>query len=115
MAGGLLLLARAIGLLLTLSGIALIAAALRHAEMQPALMPLYCGLALLLGGVPLLLRRSEALLFYALLIVLAGLWALIEPGINGWQLLPGLVLWFALGLLLLPINQLLARLAEDKP
>ncbi|MDD0843565.1 hypothetical protein [Pseudomonas sp. Gutcm_11s] len=115
MVGGLLLLARAVGLLLTLSGIALIAVALRHPQMQPALVPLFSGLALLLGGVPLLLRRAEAVLFYSLLILLAGLWALIEPGIDGWHLLPGLVLWLALGVMLLPVNHLLAQITENKP
>lgn len=108
----LLLLARLLGFLLALTGIALVAGGIRLSDLGGSHYYLFAGLSLLLIGALLLLRRAEALVVYALMLALSTLWALIEVGLDWWQLVPRLALWFAIGVLLLPVNRALNSTLE---
>ncbi|MDT3720678.1 membrane-bound PQQ-dependent dehydrogenase, glucose/quinate/shikimate family [Pseudomonas oryzihabitans] len=59
------------------------------------------GVGVSLTGILLWIGRRLALWFYALVLLGSTLWALAEVGLDFWQLLPRLDVWFGLGLLLL--------------
>ena len=58
------------------------------------------GLFLLVTGALLLRQRSVAIGVYAVFLMGSTAWALSETGLDWWQLVPRLSLWFVLGLLL---------------
>ncbi len=59
------------------------------------------GLALGITGVLLLLARHAALGVFGVLLLGSSAWALWEVGLQWWQLVPRLALWFVFGLVLL--------------
>lgn len=105
---------RTLGSLLLLSGIALLAGGIHLISLDGSQYYLIIGLSLMLIGALLLLRRAEALATYALTLTLSGLWALLEIGLDWWQLVQHLSLWFAVGVLLLPVNRALSSLLDRR-
>jgi quinoprotein glucose dehydrogenase len=88
-------------LLLALAGIALFVLGVRLASLGGSLYYATFGAALVVVAVLLYRRHPAALALYAALLAASGLWALYEVGLDFWQLLPRLDVWFAFGLLLL--------------
>ena len=102
---------RLFGAALLLGGLVMAAGDIR---LSASLQEFFGDLLLLSVGALFLLRRGEALALYALVTVIASLWALLEVSVDGWQLLPRLLIWFVFGLLLLPANQALGRTLDAR-
>lgn len=62
---------------------------------------LLAGIGLIVSGILLLAGRSAALLVYGVVLFASSVWALWEVGLDWWQLVPRLSLFFALGVVLL--------------
>lgn len=62
---------------------------------------LLAGIGIALSGILLLLRRRAALGLYAIVLFASTVWALWEVGLDWWQLVPRLALWFVLGIVML--------------
>lgn len=62
---------------------------------------LLAGIGLIISGILLLAGRSAALLVYGVVLFASSVWALWEVGLDWWQLVPRLSLFFALGVVLL--------------
>ncbi len=58
------------------------------------------GLTLLVTGALLIIQRAAAIGIYAAFLLGSTVWSLAETGLDWWQLVPRLSLWFVLGLLL---------------
>lgn len=102
---------RLLGAALLLCGLVMAAGDIR---LSASLQEFFGDLLLLSVGALFLLRRGEAVVLYVLVTVIASLWALLEVSVDGWQLLPRLLIWFVVGLLLLPANQALGRTLEAR-
>ena len=89
-----------LGLLILLSGLALLAGGIKLASLGGSLYYLLAGIGLALSGLLLLLGKRAALGLYALVLFASTVWALWEVGLDWWQLVPRLALWFVFGLLL---------------
>jgi quinoprotein glucose dehydrogenase len=79
-------------------GIALAALGVRLVALGGSLHYLAFGVGLIAVGALLFVRRQSAVSLYALMLVLTTAWALYEVGLDFWQLLPRLDVWFALGI-----------------
>ena len=90
-----------LGLLLLLMGLALLAGGIKLLSLGGSLYYLVAGAVLVVTGVLLLLGRAAAIGLYALFLLGSTLWAWYEVGLDWWQLVPRLALWFALGIVLL--------------
>lgn len=58
------------------------------------------SIGVLLTGSFLLAGRSSALALYAVVLFVTTIWSLYEVGLDWWQLVPRLSLWFVLGVVL---------------
>ncbi len=85
-----------LGLLILLSGLALLAGGIKLASLGGSLYYLLAGIGLALSGLLLLLGKRAALGLYALVLFASTVWALWEVGLDWWQLVPRLALWFCL-------------------
>ncbi|ROQ51523.1 glucose/quinate/shikimate family membrane-bound PQQ-dependent dehydrogenase [Pseudomonas putida] len=92
---------RLLGMLLLLMGLALLAGGIKLSQLGGSLYYLIAGIGFALSGVLLLALRRTALGLYGLVLLGSTLWALWEVGLDWWQLVPRLSLWFALGVVLL--------------
>ncbi|PWB33279.1 membrane-bound PQQ-dependent dehydrogenase, glucose/quinate/shikimate family [Pseudomonas sp. SDI] len=92
---------RLLGVLLLLMGLALLAGGIKLSQLGGSLYYLIAGAGFALSGLLLLLLRREGLGLYGLVLLGSSLWALWEVGLDWWQLVPRLALWFALGVVLL--------------
>lgn len=92
---------RLLGVLLLLMGLALLAGGIKLSQLGGSLYYLIAGIGFALSGVLLLALRRNALGLYGLVLLGSTLWALWEVGLDWWQLVPRLSLWFALGVVLL--------------
>ncbi|KRV73676.1 glucose/quinate/shikimate family membrane-bound PQQ-dependent dehydrogenase [Pseudomonas citronellolis] len=90
-----------LGLLLLLMGLALLAGGVKLLSLGGSLYYLVAGVVLVVTGVLLVLGRAAAIGLYALFLLGSTLWAWYEVGLDWWQLVPRLALWFALGIVLL--------------
>lgn len=90
-----------LGILLVVLGLALLAGGIRLLGLGGSWYYLLAGVGIALSGVLLLLGRRVALGLYGLVLLASTLWALWEVGLDWWQLVPRLALWFVLGVLLL--------------
>ncbi|MGV8861313.1 MAG: glucose/quinate/shikimate family membrane-bound PQQ-dependent dehydrogenase [Pseudomonas sp.] len=90
-----------LGLVLLLMGLAMLAGGLKLTLLGGSLYYLLAGIGFALTGALLIAARRAALGLYALLLLASTLWALWEVGLDWWQLVPRLALWFALGIVLL--------------
>jgi glucose dehydrogenase len=102
---------RLCGAALLMAGIVMAAGDIRQSA---PLQEFFGDLLLLPIGALLLLRRGEALALYALVTVIASLWALLEVNVDGRHMLPLLAAWLVIGLLLMPANLAFGR-ALDNP
>ena len=82
-------------------GLALLAGGIKLSQLGGSLYYLIAGIGFALSGVLLLALRRTALGLYGLVLLGSTLWALWEVGLDWWQLVPRLSLWFALGVVLL--------------
>ncbi|OLF51703.1 glucose/quinate/shikimate family membrane-bound PQQ-dependent dehydrogenase [Pseudomonas chlororaphis] len=90
-----------LGIVLLLMGLALLAGGIKLSMLGGSLYYLLAGIGLVISGVLLLAGRSAALLVYGVVLFLSSIWALWEVGLDWWQLVPRLSLFFALGVVLL--------------
>jgi len=89
-----------LGLVMLLMGLALLAGGVKLVTLGGSLYYVIAGLFLVVTGVLLLTGRSVALGIYAVFLLGSTVWSLAETGLDWWQLVPRLSLWFVLGLLL---------------
>ena len=92
---------RLIGALLLLMGLALLAGGIKLSQLGGSLYYLIAGIGFALSGILLLAQRRIALGLYGLVLLGSTVWALLEVGLDGWQLVPRLAIWFAIGVVLL--------------
>ncbi|WP_162096004.1 glucose/quinate/shikimate family membrane-bound PQQ-dependent dehydrogenase [Pseudomonas chlororaphis] len=90
-----------LGILLLLMGLAMLAGGIKLSMLSGSLYYLLAGIGLIVSGVLLLAGRSSALLVYGVVLFASSVWALWEVGLDWWQLVPRLSLFFALGVVLL--------------
>ncbi|MBV4539457.1 glucose/quinate/shikimate family membrane-bound PQQ-dependent dehydrogenase [Pseudomonas vlassakiae] len=95
------LLPRLLGVLFLLMGLALVAGGIKLMGLGGSLYYLLAGIGLLITAGLLLAVRREALSVYGIVLLLSTLWSVMEVGLDWWQLVPRLALWFVLGLVLL--------------
>ena len=89
-----------LGILLLLMGLALLAGGIKLSMLGGSLYYVLAGIGLTLTGLLLLAGKRAALGLYALVLFASTVW-LWEIGLDWWQLVPRLSLWFALGVVLL--------------
>ncbi|BAO64273.1 quinoprotein [Pseudomonas protegens Cab57] len=82
-------------------GLALLAGGIKLSMLGGSLYYVLAGIGLTLTGLLLLAGKRAALGLYALVLFASTLWSLWEIGLDWWQLVPRLSLWFALGVVLL--------------
>ena len=92
---------RIIGVILLLSGLALFFGGIKLLMLGGSWYYLPAGLAVAIAGLLLLWRNASALGLYGLFLIMSTIWAWSEIGLDWWQLVPRLALWFGLGLLLI--------------
>ena len=90
-----------LGLLMLLMGLALLAGGIKLATLGGSLYYLIAGIGVIITGILLLTGRRAALGLYAVVLFATTVWSLYEIGLDWWQLVPRLALWFVLGLVLL--------------
>lgn len=90
-----------LGLLFLLMGLALLVGGIKLVAAHGSLYYLIAGIGVLLTGVLLIAHKRAALALYAVVLFGSTLWALWEVGLDWWQLVPRLALWFALGIVML--------------
>src|SRR5437868_4783477 len=90
-----------LGIVLVLMGLALLAGGIKLSLLGGSLYYLLAGIGLLVTGLLLLAARHAALGLYALVLFASTVWALWEVGLDWWQLVPRLALFFAIGIVLL--------------
>ncbi|PYB96924.1 glucose/quinate/shikimate family membrane-bound PQQ-dependent dehydrogenase [Pseudomonas atacamensis] len=90
-----------LGILLLLMGLAMLAGGVKLSMLGGSLYYLLAGIGIALSGILLLMRRSAALGLYAIVLFASTVWALWEVGLDWWQLVPRLALWFVLGFVML--------------
>ena len=90
-----------LGILLLIMGLAMLAGGIKLSMLGGSLYYLLAGIGFALSGVLLIAARRAALGLYALVLFASTVWALWEVGLDWWQLVPRLSLWFALGVVLL--------------
>ncbi|QKZ06521.1 glucose/quinate/shikimate family membrane-bound PQQ-dependent dehydrogenase [Pseudomonas eucalypticola] len=89
-----------LGLVMLLMGLGLLVGGVKLATLGGSLYYVIAGLFLVVTGVLVLMGRSIALGIYAVFLLGSTVWSLAETGLDWWQLVPRLSLWFVLGLLL---------------
>ncbi len=90
-----------LGILLLLMGLAMLAGGVKLSMLGGSLYYLLAGIGIALSGILLLMRRRAALGLYAIVLFASTVWALWEVGLDWWQLVPRLALWFVLGFVML--------------
>lgn len=89
------------GVVLLLMGLVLLGYGVKLLQLGGSLYYLLAGVALTVTAILLFKRHRAALGLYALFLFASTLWSLWEVGLDWWQLVPRLALWFALGIVLL--------------
>uniref|UniRef100_UPI0028A92F07 outer membrane protein assembly factor BamB family protein n=1 Tax=Pseudomonas sp. TaxID=306 RepID=UPI0028A92F07 len=92
---------RLMGVLLLLMGLALLAGGIKLSQVGGSLYYLIAGIGFAVSGALLLAQRRLALGLYGLVLLGSTVWALLEVGLDWWQLVPRLAIWFAIGVILL--------------
>ena len=90
-----------LGIVMLLMGLALLAGGIKLATLGGSLYYLIAGIGVGFTGVLLLQGRRSAIGLYAAVLFASTIWSLYEVGLDWWQLVPRLALWFALGIVLL--------------
>ncbi|MBD8491695.1 glucose/quinate/shikimate family membrane-bound PQQ-dependent dehydrogenase [Pseudomonas syringae] len=95
------LLPRLLGVVVLLMGLFLLAYGVRLLQLGGSTYYILTGLGLLLTAILLFKGHRAALGLYAVILFASTVWSLWEVGLDWWQLVPRLALWFALGLVML--------------
>ena len=95
------LLPRLLGLVLLVLGLVVLGLGIKLATLGGSLFYVLLGIGSVLSGILLLANRSIALGVYAVVLFITTAWSLWEVGLDWWQLVPRLSLWFVFGLLML--------------
>ncbi|GAB7533309.1 glucose/quinate/shikimate family membrane-bound PQQ-dependent dehydrogenase [Pseudomonas sp. 3A(2025)] len=95
------LLPRLLGVVVLLMGLFLLAYGVRLLQLGGSTYYILTGLGLVLTAILLFKGHRAALGLYAVILFASTVWALWEVGLDWWQLVPRLALWFALGLVML--------------
>ena len=90
-----------LGILLLLMGLAMLVGGIKLVTLGGSLYYLLAGIGFGLSGALLMAGRRAALGLYAIVLFASTVWALMEVGLDWWQLVPRLALWFAIGIVLL--------------
>ena len=90
-----------LGILLLLMGLAMLAGGIKLVTLGGSWYYLLAGIGFGLSGALLIAGRRAALALYALVLFASTVWALMEVGLDWWQLVPRLAVWFAIGIVLL--------------
>ncbi|WP_106477400.1 glucose/quinate/shikimate family membrane-bound PQQ-dependent dehydrogenase [Phytohalomonas tamaricis] len=90
-----------IGLVLALLGIAMLVGGIKLSMLGGSWYYLIAGIGIILTGLLLIAAKRAALWLYALVLLASTIWALYEVGLDWWQLVPRLAMWFVFGLILL--------------
>ena len=90
-----------LGILLLLMGLAMLVGGIKLVTLGGSWYYLLAGIGFGLSGALLIAGRRAALGLYALVLFASTVWALMEVGLDWWQLVPRLALWFAIGIVLL--------------
>jgi quinoprotein glucose dehydrogenase len=85
---------------MTIFGVLLLVLGIKLAILGGSLYYLIAGVFLVVSGALLIKQRSAAIGIYAIFLLGSTAWSLAETGLDWWQLVPRLSLWFVLGLLL---------------
>jgi quinoprotein glucose dehydrogenase len=89
------------GIVYLVLGLVLAAGGIRLITLGGSWYYLLAGVAVAVSGVLLCMRKTAALWLYALMLLATTVWAVVEVGLDFWQLLPRIMVWFVLGLWLL--------------
>ncbi|WP_454835271.1 glucose/quinate/shikimate family membrane-bound PQQ-dependent dehydrogenase [Pseudomonas lini] len=89
-----------LGLVMVLMGLAMLGLGVKLVTLGGSLYYVAAGIGIMITGGLLLAGRSSALGLYAAVLFASTIWSLYEIGLDWWQLVPRLSLWFVLGLLL---------------
>ena len=89
-----------LGLVMVLMGLAMLGLGVKLVTLGGSLYYVAAGIGIMITGGLLLAGRSSALGLYAAVLFASTVWSLYEIGLDWWQLVPRLSLWFVLGLLL---------------
>lgn len=95
------LLPRLLGVVVLLMGLFLLAYGVRLLQLGGSTYYILTGLGLVLTAILLFKGHRAALGLYAVILFASTVWALWEVGLDWWQLVPRLALWFAVGLVML--------------
>jgi len=90
-----------IGLVLLVVGLVMLAGGVKLVQLGGSFYYVLAGAGFALSGILLILLRRTAIALYAMLLFASTVWAWWEVGLDWWQLVPRLSLWFVLGLVLL--------------
>lgn len=89
-----------LGGVMTIFGLTLLTLGFKLVILNGSLYYTIAGLILLVTGALLIMQRAAAIGIYAAFLLGSTVWSLAETGLDWWQLVPRLSLWFVLGLLL---------------
>ncbi|HXR00835.1 MAG TPA: glucose/quinate/shikimate family membrane-bound PQQ-dependent dehydrogenase [Pseudomonas sp.] len=90
-----------LGLVILIMGLALLAGGIKLLTLGGSLYYLLTGIGFFITGVLLIMGRRSALGLFAVVLFASTIWALWEVGLDWWQLVPRLSLWFVLGIVML--------------
>ena len=90
-----------VGMVLLALGLVMVTGGVKLAQLGGSFYYGLAGAGFALSGVLLILARRAAIGLYAVLLLVSTLWAWWEVGLDWWQLVPRLSLWFVLGIVLL--------------
>ena len=90
-----------LGLVILIMGLALLAGGIKLLTLGGSLYYLLTGIGFVITGILLIMGRRSALGLFALVLFASTVWALWEVGLDWWQLVPRLSLWFVLGIVML--------------
>jgi quinoprotein glucose dehydrogenase len=90
-----------LGLVFLVMGLAMLAGGVELLQLGGSPYYLIAGVCIAITGVLLIMGRRAAIGLYALVLFASTVWSLWEVGLDWWQLVPRLALWFALGIVLL--------------
>lgn len=90
-----------LGLVFLIMGLVMLLGGLKLTQLGGSLYYLVAGIGIAITGVLLIMGRRAAIGLYALVLFASTVWSLWEVGLDWWQLVPRLALWFAMGIVLL--------------
>ncbi|TRO38260.1 glucose/quinate/shikimate family membrane-bound PQQ-dependent dehydrogenase [Pseudomonas putida] len=90
-----------LGLLLGIMGIALTIGGVQLGILGGSLYYLLAGIGIAATGALLIVGSSSAFMFFAVVLFTTNIWSVAEVGLDWWQMVPRLSLWFVVGVVML--------------